>query len=787
MTRNLVIILSELDTFKTSFNNLKKNIINELDADLCLCIEKSYNEDDNYNNPFHNLAKYEFLYNEENSNNIASEQDQTNSDGVLCKLQTPPEIMRKLPISGENLFKYVCEDIYKDVFKDIYENNYQDIFEDSFKNSFIDGFQHTFNNSIKNIFENSLKNAFTYTLKDEINNIINRTINNSSNPNFRNILKNNFKDSLQSILENTFENTFNNAFQNALKNSLQNISKYSTPILKKSNESNNIVFIQNSIYEKLENINTLYGKIKISKESTSFFKYIGEYENINNLNNSANILDNTDTADTANNTDTATSSDEIVIHTNNFPDISWRNQVYSIKKSTNDNFVYQENIITYKKPLHWKKLLNFGNNKYNISDSINLLSTQKYKLLFYMWFLLKNIIKNNLIDKYDKFIILDNKILYDEPHLPIEQFDENFIWLSQYVNNNNYLEGHIILSNKNIFTYLNILNDFFIRSNKYYIKIQNNIKNNIQEINEYTNNFYIDKIIKLYFEEHKILSSFKKFPQYYNKKKSINLIYLLPYKKNFGDELNIYIINRLLKVLKLDININFIDMAQNMKYNKSLKTFSFLGSIMHQLPDNIDVIGSGINPTHPNIKPNLNILALRGQLSKNFLNKNRNYKLENIVYGDPALLIPRLFPEWLTKMNNNNDSELIIGFIPHYNDIPHIEKNIDSFNSKNIKICYPNQDAIKVINFIQECNIIISSSLHGIIVSEMLQKDTKWLMYENSLKSETEFKYLDYYTSTNRINIKYAKNLTDALEMKILPPKYDDTDLFNLISNYLSI
>jgi pyruvyltransferase len=242
-------------------------------------------------------------------------------------------------------------------------------------------------------------------------------------------------------------------------------------------------------------------------------------------------------------------------------------------------------------------------------------------------------------------------------------------------------------------------------------------------------------------------------------------------------------------VLKLDININFIDMAQNMKYNKSLKTFSFLGSIVHQLPDHVDVIGSGINPNYPIIKPTLNILALRGELSKNFLNKNTDYTLENIVYGDPALLIPRLFPEWLKKTNNNNsnnNTELIIGFIPHYNDMPHIEEIIKNFNDRNIKICYPNQDAIKVINFIKECDIMISSSLHGIIVSEMLQKDTKWLMFEHSLKSETEFKYLDYYTSTNRINIKYAKNLVDALEMKIPPPEYNDTDLFNLLINYLS-
>jgi hypothetical protein len=58
----LVIILAETRAHKTTFENIKKNLINELNADLCVCI--GTNEDYDYENPFYKLAKYRFCYKE---------------------------------------------------------------------------------------------------------------------------------------------------------------------------------------------------------------------------------------------------------------------------------------------------------------------------------------------------------------------------------------------------------------------------------------------------------------------------------------------------------------------------------------------------------------------------------------------------------------------------------------------------------------------------------------------------------------------------------------------------
>jgi hypothetical protein len=62
MAKTLVIILSETRAHELTFNNLKQNVIDELNADLCLCI--GVNPEYDYTNPYYQLAKYKFLYNE---------------------------------------------------------------------------------------------------------------------------------------------------------------------------------------------------------------------------------------------------------------------------------------------------------------------------------------------------------------------------------------------------------------------------------------------------------------------------------------------------------------------------------------------------------------------------------------------------------------------------------------------------------------------------------------------------------------------------------------------------
>lgn len=60
--KTLVIVLAETRAHELTFTNFKKNVIDTLNADLCICIGVDDKYD--YSNPFYQLAKYKFTYQE---------------------------------------------------------------------------------------------------------------------------------------------------------------------------------------------------------------------------------------------------------------------------------------------------------------------------------------------------------------------------------------------------------------------------------------------------------------------------------------------------------------------------------------------------------------------------------------------------------------------------------------------------------------------------------------------------------------------------------------------------
>jgi hypothetical protein len=330
MSKTLVIILSETRAHELTFNNFKTNVIDVLNADLCLCI--GVKPDYNYDNPFYNLAKYKFLYNE------------------------------------------------PDDFGDAFEYAY---------------------------------------------NILNKNRNK---------------------------------------------------------------------YEKLDNINALHGKIQNPNQTTNNINYYGNYEDINNFDNFDNFND-----------------DEIVIHTKDFYDELWKNKVYGIKKSDNNNFIKSENIITYKKSLYWREFLKIKDQILGgIKDIYNQHPGSAGILIFFRWFLLKNLIDNDLINKYDRFIITRSDFIYQLPHPKVEQMNENCIWIPDSEHYYGFTDRHVVLSKNNIESYLNILNNFVLRSNEYFMKMKTKYDWNLEQL------------IKFHLEQNNVLHLVKEFPYIMYSVRNIN-------------------------------------------------------------------------------------------------------------------------------------------------------------------------------------------------------------------------------------------------------------------------
>ncbi|MEK6890024.1 MAG: polysaccharide pyruvyl transferase family protein [Nanoarchaeota archaeon] len=222
---------------------------------------------------------------------------------------------------------------------------------------------------------------------------------------------------------------------------------------------------------------------------------------------------------------------------------------------------------------------------------------------------------------------------------------------------------------------------------------------------------------------------------------------------NFGDQLSRAVVEKILKR-----KVHAINLSKDKNISGKLIA---LGSIFHYAEKGDTIWGTGINPYWQKPKKlfsffkkakNLDIRAVRGPLTRDHILNNLNIICPK-VYGDPALLIPKLFPK--LKRNPKKD----YGIIPHIRDI-HLFVD-------NPNLISPSHEWKKVVKAILKCKFIISSSLHGLIVAEAFGIPARWLHNSDlpSYEKEGTFKYNDYYSSTNRSLNDYASTIEQALEM----------------------
>ena len=196
----------------------------------------------------------------------------------------------------------------------------------------------------------------------------------------------------------------------------------------------------------------------------------------------------------------------------------------------------------------------------------------------------------------------------------------------------------------------------------------------------------------------------------------------------------------------------------NLTKGKRGKTLFSIGSILGFRCQNAVVWGSGILNESPvyleKIKlSSLDIRAVRGP-------KTRKILLEigidcPEVYGDPAVLMPYIYQPKKT------DKKYKVSVVLHY--------EFNKFNiPQDIDIHFINirtTDYETFIDEIAQSEVVISSSLHGIILSETYGTPAI-LMRE---KEANLFKYDDWYHSTGRYDVKVARSIKEAVSMQPMP------------------
>ena len=186
-----------------------------------------------------------------------------------------------------------------------------------------------------------------------------------------------------------------------------------------------------------------------------------------------------------------------------------------------------------------------------------------------------------------------------------------------------------------------------------------------------------------------------------------------------------------------------------------------VGSVLHFARPGDTVWGTGVNGKIPLGElldaGRLDVRATRGPYSAAVL--ARHGHPVPAVHGDPALLLPELFPEvaeWATRKRRGTT------VVPNMHDHAALaadERTVD-----------PQADLWSVVRAIAESEFVVGSSLHGVIVAEALGIPARAVRSS----AESVFKYDDYYAGTGRWDVELASDVADAERRGgVRPPEWD--------------
>jgi len=194
---------------------------------------------------------------------------------------------------------------------------------------------------------------------------------------------------------------------------------------------------------------------------------------------------------------------------------------------------------------------------------------------------------------------------------------------------------------------------------------------------------------------------------------------------NWGDAVNPYLV----KAISND-QVQLIE-------NPNQKRYLCIGSILHLADNNCTVWGSGFINEESHIKSSPKILAVRGPLTRQKLLKDGIECPE--IYGDPVLLFPHYYYPTIEKKYE-------FGIILHYSEKGH--PWVENFrNMPFVNIIDIQSSPEELPKQILSCNIIFSSSLHGLILADAYKVAGFWIKFGDWLG---DFKFKDYLLSVNR-------------------------------------
>ena len=233
-----------------------------------------------------------------------------------------------------------------------------------------------------------------------------------------------------------------------------------------------------------------------------------------------------------------------------------------------------------------------------------------------------------------------------------------------------------------------------------------------------------------------------------------------PFSPNFGDTLSPFVVSLLT--------------GRRAVYANGPGKLVALGSIFFALQDGDAVWGAGLarreHVAYAAGARNVTYRALRGPATARLL-QTRGIAC-SVPFGDPAILLPLL-------VDNDIAPQYEVGIVPHWSHFPDFERGIRDPRVKLVDVC-DSFDA--VARAILSCRLVLSTSLHGVILAESYGIPALLVFYGGNPRGD-DTKYVDYFESTDRDlharSIARASDITTlAGEASLVPaPRFSRVSL----------
>lgn len=231
-------------------------------------------------------------------------------------------------------------------------------------------------------------------------------------------------------------------------------------------------------------------------------------------------------------------------------------------------------------------------------------------------------------------------------------------------------------------------------------------------------------------------------------------------KTNFGDLLSSAVVQKLWNVQPMHVS------------NRFKGKLLAIGSVVGAAKPNDIVWGSGLISPKRVDGAAITFLAVRGPRTR----ANIDGDVPE-VYGDPAIVLPLIYkpPQVVRGFR--------IGLVPHY-----VDRLKSPPDPAVLWIDVQDPDWRATVDRIVSCEMIISSSLHGIVAAEAYGVPAVWVRPQTDIIGG-DFKFLDYYESTGRFDQQPAdfnRGLNYLERSASSPPILDSSALLKAMTAWMS-